>query len=393
MLNDSSKTGAHAPGSSAVPQRMTVAIVGAGVTGRLLALKLSGLATKQVAITIFDCSEQPWQTSASAAAAGMLAPLAEIDGGDPSVVSLGLASLEIWPDILNTLPRSVYFQRSGSLIVAHSQDLADLTRFSQVLSSGGSSSDQVRELAGAELREIEPALDHGRFARGLYLPTEGQIDARGFLQASELAFNVLQIERRYGAEVESISPGTVYLSGESKRNFDVVIDTRGQGAMSDLKDLRVVRGELVWLHSSDVQFRRPTRLLHPRYPLYVVPRPGNLLLVGATSIESEDHSPISLRSTLELLSAAYIVNSGLAEARIVETVVGLRPAFPDHRPRVIAQPGLIQINGLYRHGFLAGPKLAELVTNWILTGKRPQEPLADLFHFAPAMISSLGAEL
>ena len=53
------------------------------------------------------------------------------------------------------------------------------------------------------------------------------------------------------------------------------------------------------------RLRRPVRLLHPRFPIYVVPWSGNRFMVGATQIESEADGPVTLRSALELLGAAY----------------------------------------------------------------------------------------
>ena len=84
---------------------------------------------------------------------------------------------------------------------------------------------------------------------------------------------------------------------------------------------------------------RPLRLLHPRHRVYLVPRAGDIVVVGASEIESEDRSPVSLRSTVELLAAAHSVVPELAEARIVHSETNLRPALPDNLPRVETQPG------------------------------------------------------
>ena len=143
------------------------------------------------------------------------------------------------------------------------------------------------------------------------------------------------------------------------RTFDWVFDCRGYGAKADFPDLRGVRGELIYLSAPEVGLLRPVRLMHPRYPLYIVPRDEHTFVVGATTVESEDRGPITVRSTLELLSAAHAVHPGFGEARIVETCVNLRPAFPDHCPRITCEQGLVRINGLYRHGFLVSPALVQ----------------------------------
>ena len=82
-------------------------------------------------------------------------------------------------------------------------------------------------------------------------------------------------------------------------------------------------------------------------------------MVGASEIESEDRSPISVRTLLGLLSAAHSVVPELAEARVVHTETNLRPALPDNLPRVQSQDGLTRINGLFRHGWLIAPALVE----------------------------------
>jgi glycine oxidase len=104
--------------------------------------------------------------------------------------------------------------------------------------------------------------------------------------------------------------------------------------------------------------------MHPRYGLYIVPRPDQIYLIGATEIESEDFSEISVQSILELLTAAYAVNSKFAEARILKTVTQCRPTLTDRRPQIKYTDGLIALNGLYRHGFLIAPSLAHEVMQW-----------------------------
>src|SRR5258707_168640 len=96
--------------------------------------------------------------------------------------------------------------------------------------------------------------------------------------------------------------------------------------------------------------------------------PGNVrFMLGATSIEAED-SGVSVRSALELLGAAYAVHPAFAEARIVEFGSGLRPAFPDNLPRIAIDQDKIAVNGLYRHGFLLAPALAELTLGYVQRG-------------------------
>ena len=124
---------------------------------------------------------------------------------------------------------------------------------------------------------------------------------------------------------------------------------------------------MIIVETSEVDLSRPVRLIHPRWPLYVIPRGDNRFMLGATSIEAED-SGVSVRSALELLGAAYAVHPAFAEARILEFGAGLRPAFPDNLPRIAINKQKISVNGLYRHGFLLAPALAELTLGYVERG-------------------------
>src|ERR1700677_2638242 len=90
-------------------------------------------------------------------------------------------------------------------------------------------------------------------------------------------------------------------------------------------------------------------------------------MLGAPSIEAED-TGVSVRSALELLSAAYAVHPAFAEARIVEFGSAPPPAFPDNLPRIAVNNRKIAVNGLYRHGFLLAPALAELTLGYVERG-------------------------
>jgi glycine oxidase len=133
------------------------------------------------------------------------------------------------------------------------------------------------------------------------------------------------------------------------------------GAKRDWAKLRGVRGEIVRLHAPEIELSHMLRLLHPRHPVYIVPRAEGNLVVGATSIESDDCSPASVRGVVELLTSAYSVLPALAEARILEFNTQVRPALPDNLPSLHfdRERKVLRINGLYRHGFLLTPAIVE----------------------------------
>jgi glycine oxidase len=147
-----------------------------------------------------------------------------------------------------------------------------------------------------------------------------------------------------------------------------IVNCTGFAARDVLKDLRGVKGEMLLLRSGDISLSRPVRVLHPRMPLYIVPRAAGLFMVGATMIESDQATRITARSMLELLSAAYALHPAFGEAEIVEIGTGVRPAFPDNLPRIGWHDGVLHVNGLFRHGFLLAPALARMVAEILLRG-------------------------
>lgn len=327
---------------------MRFAVLGAGLMGRLVAL---ALVRAGHAVDVYERGGPDGAASAAHVAAAMLAPLAESVVSEPIVARLGLASLKLWPELLATLPEPVFFQQNGTLILWHSQDRDQAAQFGarlRTLDAELIRENGPRELRGGDIEALEPALGQ-RFPRALYLPGEGQLDNRATLDALRAALEASEARLHWHTEM---SP--------EQADADWVLDCRGLGAKPDWSAVRGVRGEVVRVHSPDVELHRPVRLLHPRYPIYIAPKPGGVYVIGATQIETEDTSPASVRSALELLSALYSVHPAFGEARILEMLTNCRPALPDNLPEIRWDGRrLIQVNGLYRHGFLVAPALAE----------------------------------
>ena len=350
--------------------------------GRLMALSL---AREGHRVELFDRAGPDASRSAAHAAAAMLAPLAESVEAEPLVVQLGQASLERWPEFLATLSESVFFQQRGTLIVWHAQDRDQAAQFGRRLHRHDSewpAESRVRELTLAEIAELEPAMGQ-RFARGLYLPGEGQLDNRALLSALGKALIEAGVLLRWHTEIQ---PNEV--------RADWIIDCRGLGARPDWPAVRGVRGEVVRVHAPEVALTRPVRLLHPRYPIYIAPKPDGVYVIGATQIESEDTSPTSVRSALELLSALYSVHPAFGEARILEMVTQCRPALPDNLPEICWDGGrVIRINGLYRHGYLVAPAVMDAALALVrqlglspakMSDWRQSQRWAPIYHFKEA---------
>jgi glycine oxidase len=126
---------------------------------------------------------------------------------------------------------------------------------------------------------------------------------------------------------------------------------------------------MLLLRLPELSLRRPVRMLHPRLPVYIVPRGDGVYMVGASMIESDEATRISARSMLELLSAAYALHPAFGEAEILEIGTGVRPAFADNLPRIRRVAEVLYVNGLYRHGFLLAPALARRAAQMLLDGR------------------------
>ncbi|HEX8892956.1 MAG TPA: FAD-dependent oxidoreductase, partial [Terriglobales bacterium] len=243
------------------------------------------------------------------------------------------------------------------------QDVGEARRVERLLTSRHPPG-FVRPVDSAGAGEMEPALG-ARFSRALYLPGDAQVDNRALLKAVATALEETGVECHWKTFVPA---------GEFP-NAGIVVDCRGMGAKQDWPKLRGVRGEIVRIHAPEIELHHMLRLLHPRYPVYIVPRAEGRLVVGATSIESDDHSTISVRGILELLTSVYSVLPALAEARILEFNTQVRPALPDNRPALHfdRKRKALHVNGLYRHGFLLTPTVVEEVLA-LLSLQEPSAP-------------------
>ena len=341
------------------------AVLGGGLAGRLIAWQLAGDGAR---VALYERGDAAGSASAAWVAAAMLAPLAEAATAEPLIVALGAASLDAWPGILADLPEPVFFQRAGTLVVWHAADRAEAPLFAGRVRANAPADlfgDGFVPVAGTALAELEPALAP-RFAHGFLLAHEGQLDNRRLLAALAAGLTARGVDLHWQTAADGARPPAAR----------IVVDCRGLGARDALPALRGIRGEVVRLHAPGLGLTRPVRLLHPRYPLYVAPKPDDHYVIGATEIESDDRSPVSVRSALELLSAAFSLHPGFGEARIVELSSQCRPTLPDHRP-VVAWDGArtVRVNGLYRHGFMIAPavcaqaaELARAVAGGALAG-------------------------
>ncbi len=317
---------------------MRATVLGAGVAGLCVATEL---VARGCEVTVYDPSPRPGPHGCSWWAGGMLAPFCEGETAEQPVVRLGQEAAGWWEQ------QGVDVHRRGTIVLTLGRDRRELDRFARRV-------DRHERLDAASLAALEPDLG-GRFDRALHVSDEAHLDPRAALICLR----------------DRLKKAGVAFVAESGRATGPTFDCRGLAARDALQDLRGVKGEMAVLRSPDIHLSRPVRLLHPRFPLYVVPRADGLFMLGATQIESDDRRR-SVRSVLELLSAAYALNPAFGEAELVEIGADARPAFPDNLPRLTRRGDTIHVNGLFRHGFLLAPALARMAVEATCDGTKPE---------------------
>lgn len=316
-----------------------VTILGAGVMGLATATEL---AARGHTVRLVDPALGPGTQGCSWWAGGMLAPWCEFENAEEPVLRHGQTAIGWWDRHAGGVTHA------GTLVVTLGRDRQELDRFAR-------RTEGFEPIGPDRLAELEPDLS-GRFDRALFFPAEAHLDPRTAMAALQAG----------------LAARGVTVAADLPPEPGRVVDCRGLAARDILTDLRGVRGEMLVLRCPGVVLSRPIRLLHPRVPIYLVPRGEGIYMLGATMIESDRRGVVTARSLLELLSAAYALHPGFGEAEIVELGADARPAFPDNLPRIGQAGGRLYANGLYRHGYLLAPAVAMQLADHIDTGAKPE---------------------
>ncbi len=319
---------------------MKIRVIGAGIAGMTCAYEFARAGAN---VELVERAAGPG-LGCSNFAGGMIAPWCEAESTEPLVPEWGREALDYWT---KTVPVA---QVHGSLVVTPRRDRPDLIGFSRRTSG-------FEMIDAARIAELEPDLG-GRFDLALFFPKEAHLDPRKAIAA--LAERLTQLPNvivRFATEAQNVTG-----------RIDWTIDCRGFAARDELHDLRGVKGEMLVLSTQDIALARPVRLVHPRQPVYIVPRGDGRFMIGATMIENEEKSRVTARSVLELLSAAYALHPAFGEAEIDEMGSDVRPAFADNLPRIRRHDRTLYVNGLYRHGFLLAPALAQRAVAVVMHG-------------------------
>jgi len=357
--------------------RADLVVVGGGVIGLSCAWRAIEAGLETVVL------DSALAGRASSVAAGMIAPVGEATWGEEALLAAAVVSADAWPDFAAELERAagveVPYRRRGALHVALDRDeAARLDRFHDLHVRLELESERRR---GREAREIEPGLAAG-VVSALEAPGEAEIDPRALLEALRAAVLAAGGRIENGAEVRELLidggtvRGVVRASGDRVEASQVLVATGAWAGGELLPDairppVRPLKGEIVRLRARPGE--RICEHLIATERIYVVPRDGEEVVVGATVEDLGFDLRVTAGGVHELLREAYRVLPEVAELELAECSVGLRPSTPDNAPVVgrTEIDGLLVAAGHGRNGILLAPITAAGIAAALGAGETP----------------------
>jgi glycine oxidase len=343
-----------AKGASTPTASPDVAVIGGGVIG----LSVAWMARRRgLSVTVFD--RGALGDGASHVAAGMLAPVSELDAGEPAVLRAGLAAAQRWPSFAAELEEAAGapagYRRSGTLFVARDADeAAALERERGLREQLGL---RVGRLRGSEARELEPALTPG-IRLALDVPDDHAADPRTLVAALVMACERAGVVLRPNTKAD---PGDV-------RAGRVVL---AAGAWSG-PPVRPVKGQILRLRDPEGPGLLDRVIRYEEG--YIVPRGDGRYVVGATMEERGFDTTVTAGGVRDLLQEARLIVPGIDELILVEATAGLRPATPDNAPLIgEASDGVIWATGHHRNGILLAPLTGDAVAAILCDDPPPPE--------------------
>ncbi|MGY1727734.1 glycine oxidase ThiO [Geodermatophilus sp. SYSU D01062] len=368
-----------------------VAVAGGGLVGLAVAWRA---ARRGLSVTVVD--DAPG-SGASAAAAGMLAPVTEAGYREEPLLRLGLHSLARWPAFAAELEAAagapVGLRTAGTLVVGFDEDdvreLDALHAFQTELGLA------ARRLTPREARRREPALAT-RARGGLLVEGDHSVDGRAVhaaLLAAAASAGVTLLRDRVAEVVVDggraaglrLASGDVLAAGAT-----VLALGARSGRLPGVPELpvRPVKGQVLRLAGAAGLLEGTVRALVRGRPVYLVPYAGDRLVVGATSEDRGFDARVTAGGVHDLLHDAIDVVPEVSELELTETLARWRPGTPDNAPLLgpSSLPGLVLATGHHRNGVLLTPVTAEATAELLATGALPAVAApftADRFRIGP----------
>ena len=358
-----------------------VIIVGGGLIGSSIAFEL---AAENLRVVVLDRQEPGRE--ASWAAAGMLSPGPDSPESS-ALVPLGKESLRLYPEFVAAIEhasgKSTDFTCNGTLEVFRGPE-AESTR-NKMVADFRHLGLAATAMSPNEARKLEPSLGP-QAAAIAWLPDEATVDPRLLLEAVFAAATYRGAKIRANCPVDALLyAGKVcagVIAGGQKIAAKEVIISAGSfcGTIADAAHepdphpqlrqyapVHPVRGQMLALRSASVQLKKVLRSRHG----YLVPRCDGRIIAGSTLEDAGFVKQVTPQGVRQILDAALELAPALTDAKIVEEWSGLRPGTPDLLPIIgptdIA--GLWLATGHYRNGILLAPATANIMRDWIVSGK------------------------
>ncbi|MED7819862.1 MULTISPECIES: FAD-dependent oxidoreductase [unclassified Francisella] len=344
-----------------------VAIIGSGVMGRVLAITLAKT-YPELQLDIYDKSSS-YKHSCSYCAGGMLSPLSELITCEKHAYEIGHNSYELWNNIncfinehLNII--NMFVKEANTYVIVHNQDRYELDlairninlrvgKLSKTLHQKAQEDFEICDKQNVLFKEQGICLSNSINDNVIKL-NEALVNVPEFFKLSDQFFKEYKNIKTLELSKED------FYANEFDEGYQQIFDCTGF-INNQLNNLYGSRGEAIVVKANNIKLNSVIKLLHPRHCIYLIPRGNGFFYIGATSIESQDYSDISVQGVLELLSSLMIIDKRFAEARVIKTLTNVRPVSSDDIPILKSGGKTTYLNGLSRHGYLFAPALANKV--------------------------------